>query len=309
MDTTKLTVGQDVYVVSNKGFYFSQGKVTNITPEGVEVLTGIAVPVEQLSQYVYDERDLDLRTWSPMWFDSNGKNGTDGNDGWDVMGFGPWHIDDMPFAERRNHRKNMHINPNPEVHTEEDQQALVIGRGGEGVRLEVLSAKDRQRRRAAVAALRVGQDVALDAGVYGLDGKVVKIRWWGVYVQTYGSISSRIPSRLLRFNKDGELVGGDPRFLPLPLEGGRWYINPLPEGLQAKHEQMHEQTMREHQSFITWWKSASYEKRLALVTKYYMTRLAPPLRANFAPAEEVARIADISSDGFLLVELAKESFE
>jgi hypothetical protein len=146
--------------------------------------------------------------------------------------------------------------------------------------------------------LTVGQDVYLNAGIYGLDGKVVKITRSHVYVQTYIGFGGRIPSRLLRFDNEGKECGGDPLF-----EGGPWCIDTLTEREQA----MLEQTRREHQPFIAWWKSATYEQRLALVTKYYTTRLAPPIRSNLAPAEDVARIADISSDWLLVVELAKES--
>jgi hypothetical protein len=73
--------------------------------------------------------------------------------------------------------------------------------------------------------LVVGQDVHLNAGVYSLDGKVVKIRWWGVYVQTYMGWGGRVPSYLIQFNKEGKERGGDPL-----LEGGPWHINPLPGG-------------------------------------------------------------------------------
>jgi hypothetical protein len=90
MDTKTLVVGQDVYVADSASRNFFQGKVTKVTPEGVEVLTSVST----LS------RDVD-ESWIPMWFDSNGENGTDGHDGQDVYGFHPWHIDDMPFAERR----------------------------------------------------------------------------------------------------------------------------------------------------------------------------------------------------------------
>jgi hypothetical protein len=150
--------------------------------------------------------------------------------------------------------------------------------------------------------LAVGQDVCLEAGAYGLDGKVVEVAEWGVYVKTYGSISRRIPSHLLRFDKEGKLLDDVPWYLsPLPTEGGAWCISPLPDGQQTISEQM-----REYQPFIAWWDNAAYEQRLKVVTKYYTTRLAPPLRANFAPAEEVAKISDISLDSFLMTELAKE---
>jgi hypothetical protein len=102
MDTTKLTVGQDVYVVSNSGEDFLQGKVTEVTPKRVVVLTAPHVlGVGILSQRYYD---LNFPNWvEPFWFDSEGKNGTDGNEGMNVCGFDwyPWHIDEVPFAERR----------------------------------------------------------------------------------------------------------------------------------------------------------------------------------------------------------------
>jgi hypothetical protein len=113
-------------------------------------------------------------------------------------------------------------------------------------------------------------------------------------VQTYIEFGGRIPSRLLRFDNEGKERGGDPMF-----EGGPWYIGgALPE---------REQAVRRHQPFVEWWKRATYKQRLELVTKYYTSRLAPPLRTSFAPADAVAKIADISSDQLLMVELAKEA--
>lgn len=114
MDTTKLGVGQDVYVVSNDGHYFCQGKVTKITPESVEVLTDpIPRRADELSQFDYDVNqqswlirsgDLNLRVWAVLvHFDNEGNNGSDGRNG-DEWGFYPWHIDDMPFEERRRGR-------------------------------------------------------------------------------------------------------------------------------------------------------------------------------------------------------------
>jgi hypothetical protein len=115
MDTTKLVAGQDVYVVSNNGRFFCQGKVTKVAPEGVEVLTAPHIMgVDELPQRDYD---VDQLSWViPLRFDNEGK-GYGGRkrskqdvfwgeqdviqDGWDVCGFGPWHIDDSPFAERR----------------------------------------------------------------------------------------------------------------------------------------------------------------------------------------------------------------
>lgn len=50
--------------------------------------------------------------------------------------------------------------------------------------------------------------------------------------------------------------------------------------------------------FVTWWKSATHEQRLAVVKRWYDI-LLPHIRSGRVPAEDVARIADISSDGFL----------
>jgi len=97
-----LVVGQDVYVVSNDGRDFKQGKVTKVTPEGVEVLTASYIlGIETLSQRYYDV-DL-LGRVEPMRFDNEGNNGSDGHEGMNVWGFDwyPWRIDDVPFAERR----------------------------------------------------------------------------------------------------------------------------------------------------------------------------------------------------------------
>ena len=102
MDTKKLVVGQDVYVVSNDGRDFMQGKVTEVTPESVEVITAPHVlGVENLPQVNYD---VDRLSWvGSMRFDSEGKNGTDGHEGMNEFGFDwyPWHIDDVPYAERK----------------------------------------------------------------------------------------------------------------------------------------------------------------------------------------------------------------
>jgi len=113
MDTKTLMGGQDVYVVSSHGLLFRQGKVTEITPDGVEVLTApFSYPADKLSQFEHDVNQLswvepvgcnvNLRYWAiPIRFDNEGNNGSDGEDGWDVWGFGPWRIDDIPFEERR----------------------------------------------------------------------------------------------------------------------------------------------------------------------------------------------------------------
>ena len=96
MDTKTLVVGQKIYVVTDGDYFFCQGKVTKVTPKGVEVLSsGRLRRLDELVDYGVD------RLGTPMWFDNEGNNGTDGHDGQDVYGFFPWHIDDVPFAERR----------------------------------------------------------------------------------------------------------------------------------------------------------------------------------------------------------------
>lgn len=144
--------------------------------------------------------------------------------------------------------------------------------------------------------LVVGQDVNLDTGLTNLSGRVVKITWWSVYVQIGGS------GEPIRFDKKGVQCGVDPLSLVGPME-----IDEVPyaERRQTKREQR----SREFQPFIAWWKTASYEQRLTLISKYYAT-LVPALRptsivGSEVDAETIARLDDISSMGFLLDELAK----
>lgn len=56
---------------------------------------------------------------------------------------------------------------------------------------------------------------------------------------------------------------------------------------------------KEKEHFIAWWKSATYEQRLVVVKRWYDI-LLPHIRAERAPAEDVASIADISSDWHLV---------
>jgi len=41
MDTTKLAVGQDVYMLCCGDLFMRKGHVVNVTPEGVDVQTGV----------------------------------------------------------------------------------------------------------------------------------------------------------------------------------------------------------------------------------------------------------------------------
>jgi hypothetical protein len=56
---------------------------------------------------------------------------------------------------------------------------------------------------------------------------------------------------------------------------------------------------KEEEHFIAWWKSATYEQRLVVVKRWYGI-LLPHIRAECARAEDVASIADISSDRHLV---------
>jgi hypothetical protein len=77
-----LAVGQNVYLLS--GCYHCEGKVTKVTPEGVDV--------DELLHF--DVNGRSYVTELPSSYDSAG---WDGNGTFEC---GPWYIDDMPFAER-----------------------------------------------------------------------------------------------------------------------------------------------------------------------------------------------------------------
>jgi hypothetical protein len=133
MDTTKLVVGQDVYMLKPPypfWFCIDEGKVVKVTPEGVDV----QVVDRQTADAAYCQRKdrgdkaikitpsrvevqvADLQTADMIRFDTSGKE-TDVsrrdrlgfgpsedpfyNSLWhSAPEFGPWHLDDMPFAER-----------------------------------------------------------------------------------------------------------------------------------------------------------------------------------------------------------------
>jgi len=79
MDTKTLVVGQYVYMVS--GVYGATGKVTKVTPDGVEVQ---AAP----GTYGRDDKGQVFR------FDNDGKP----LDDWGQYEEGPWELDDIPFV-------------------------------------------------------------------------------------------------------------------------------------------------------------------------------------------------------------------
>jgi hypothetical protein len=80
-DITKLVVDQNVFIFS--GIYYVTGKVTKVTPGGVEVFVF-------KSNKVFETN----RVWR---FDSQGAK-RDGRCG--TAEYGPWEIDAMPFEKR-----------------------------------------------------------------------------------------------------------------------------------------------------------------------------------------------------------------
>jgi hypothetical protein len=143
MDTTKLVVGQDVYMLKPPypfWFCFDEGKVVKVTPEGVDV----QVVDRQTANAAYCQRKergdkaikitpsrgketdvgrrvevqvADLQTADMIRFDTSGQEtdvsrrdrlgfGPSPEDKFytslwqSAPEFGPWHLDDMPFAER-----------------------------------------------------------------------------------------------------------------------------------------------------------------------------------------------------------------
>jgi hypothetical protein len=104
MDTTKLKVGQDVYMVS--GPYRTTGIVLKVTRSGVEVLASLDVAYTSRGKIIHKTREV----WR---FDSKGKACDSRGTGmfepgpWENGGIpgtlecGAWILDDMPFAERK----------------------------------------------------------------------------------------------------------------------------------------------------------------------------------------------------------------
>jgi hypothetical protein len=102
VDTTKLVVGQDVYMVS--GCYWNEGKVVKVTPSGADVQTGVMQNDGTWNAHElvhFDKNGRSYVTELPSSYDSTAHPlspwGWDGNGTYEC---GPWYIDDMPFAER-----------------------------------------------------------------------------------------------------------------------------------------------------------------------------------------------------------------
>jgi hypothetical protein len=159
--------------------------------------------------------------------------------------------------------------------------------------------------------LVVGQKVEMSSGVMGCKGEVIKVTPDGVEVEvrfrqyhkpapnvvthTFGAVE------LLRFDSKGKGLDWGTH------ECGPWYIDDmqLVQEREAWYAKLQQEDRDKMPPFIAWCKSAAYEERLVLVTKYYATFRFSPL----VPAEDVAKIADIchSRIRFLMVGLAKEA--
>jgi hypothetical protein len=95
MDTKTLVVGQEVYMLSDGDNLICNGKVIEVTPSGVEVRT-----VDHTTPSgVHLRKQFEI-----LHFDSDGTESEYPYPSRMGVPFGyehgPWHIDDMPFAER-----------------------------------------------------------------------------------------------------------------------------------------------------------------------------------------------------------------
>ncbi len=79
-----LVVGQDIYMLN--GIYIIKGKVVKVTPNGVDVQTGA-----MQNNGTWNAHEL-------LHFDKNGDQRDYEN--WGIPELAPYHLDDMPFAER-----------------------------------------------------------------------------------------------------------------------------------------------------------------------------------------------------------------
>jgi hypothetical protein len=134
--------------------------------------------------------------------------------------------------------------------------------------------------------LVVGQELFIFDNSGSKDiGKVIKI-------SPSGNVEISVCDKLfLRFDRNG--VGEVGPGQHPSLEYGPWHLDDMP---LAERLAYLEKVRQAYQEFVTWWKGATSEQRLMVVNKWY--DILDP-RARRAPAEDVARIADISSDKFL----------
>jgi hypothetical protein len=98
MDTTKLVVGQDVYMFNDHYPYWfcgQRGKVVEVTPKGVDVQTA-----GELLRFDNDGYELDVSRRDRLGFGPSPEDKFYTSLWHSAPEFGPWHLDDMPFAER-----------------------------------------------------------------------------------------------------------------------------------------------------------------------------------------------------------------
>ena len=93
---------------------------------------------------------------------------------------------------------------------------------------------------------------------------------------------------------DGEIAGMILEDTFNPNETRKFPFDEDEQTVERRRDQEEKQ-----ERFIAWWKSVTYEQRLAMVKGWYDT-LSPHIREGEAPAEDVANIADISSNWRLL---------
>ena len=271
MDTKTLVVGQEVFVVS--GCYYSNGKVVKVTQEGVEV---------QLAR--------NKVIWQ---FDTKGM----ARDGVGTAEYGPYIIDDMPFEERKAElmeaelRREFLHKKYPDGSVIPANEPLPPIFDGpfwyEGGMFECGPVLDTTK-------LVVGQEVSMSSGVYGCEGKVVKVTPDGVEVQTnYAG--------LLHFDSKGRGRDDEGTY-----ENGAYYIDYMsPAEISARYKQT-VQRLRDS-PFIAWWKRATYKQRLVL--KKYHDRLHPQQVSSCVQLAQLVGLVlttDISSNLYLVISLASE---
>ena len=93
MDTKTLVVGQDVYMLSE--CYISKGKVAKVTPDGVEVHSG-----DERLRFDKDGNELDVSRRESLGFGPSPESKFYTVLWQSAPEFRPWHLDDIPFAER-----------------------------------------------------------------------------------------------------------------------------------------------------------------------------------------------------------------
>ncbi|PYV75555.1 MAG: hypothetical protein DMG96_16785 [Acidobacteria bacterium] len=100
---------------------------------------------------------------------------------------------------------------------------------------------------------------------------------------------------------DGEIAGMilEDTFNPNETRYRQDYLGEFPYDEDEQTVERRRDQEEKQERFIAWWKSVTYEQRLAMVKGWYDT-LSPHIREGEAPAEDVANIADISSNWRLL---------